>query len=400
VSAGQVTRRARPTPSRKGLWFGLAAAALVGGGITAAAVVAGGGGSGSGSAADKGAPDKGVPDKGLPGKGSAVAGAEPAKDDPWGGAAGVPEAAPRPDVADTPDTPDIDDDDADDVAPSAGKHPPSAAKRAGKHAAGGDPTADALDQLDEAIRALPPDQQKRLAAYKGLSKLPPRERLKKLRELAAQGFAAAEVAEAGDPGGTDEPATPRPPPQSPTTGAWITNHSIDPPSGYDPEHLDVTAFIPWAIAQARHAIPDAQLIRIDTNGVGADGRANLSLASLASDHGSIDIRFISPSRGKRDPSQPLGVARHDFKCMFRVEATPAGVEMMPIDFFDCAKEHAVPVPRCSFSAVWKKAIQRKAPSHNAVGNVDYRSNGSRPVWYFDIGSGFDVAFSEMFADDC
>jgi hypothetical protein len=334
-----------------------------------------------------------------------VAASEPAKDDPWGGAVGAPEAAPKGDVADTPDTadtpdmPDTDDDDADDVAPSAAKHAPSAAKRAGKHAAGGDPTANALDQLDEAIKSLPPDQQKRLAAYKGLAKLPPRERLKKLRELAAQGQGMT-VAEAGDPGGTGEPATPRPPPSPPTTGGWITNHNIDPPSGYDPEHLDVTAFIPWAIAQARQAIPDAQLIRIDTNGVGADGRANLKLASLASDHGSIDVRFISPSRGKRDRSQPLGVARHDFKCMFRVEATPAGVEMMPIDFFDCAKEHVVPVPRCSFSGVWKKAIQRKAPSHNAVGNVDYRSNGSRPVWYFDIGSGFDVAFSEMFADDC
>ena len=27
-------------------------------------------------------------------------------------------------------------------------------------------------------------------------------------------------------------------------------------------------------------------------------------------------------------------------------------------------------------------------------------NGSRPVWYFAIGAGFDVAFSEMFSDDC
>jgi len=81
-------------------------------------------------------------------------------------------------------------------------------------------------------------------------------------------------------------------------------------------------------------------------------------------------------------------------------ATPSGVELMPIDFADCSKEHVVPVPRCSFGGVWKKAIARKAPSHNAVGNVDYRSNGSRPVWYFAIGAGFDVAFSDMFGDDC
>jgi len=112
------------------------------------------------------------------------------------------------------------------------------------------------------------------------------------------------------------------------------------------------------------------------------------------------VRFISPSRGKRDSRQPLGVARHDFKCEFRVEATPDDVEIMPIDFADCAKEHVVPVPRCGFAAVWKKAIAKKAPSRNAVGNVDYRSNGSRPVWYFDIGFGTDVVFSEMFGDDC
>ena len=45
------------------------------------------------------------------------------------------------------------------------------------------------------------------------------------------------------------------------------------------------------------------------------------------------------------------------------------IGLMPIDFFDCAREHVVPVPRCSLSAVWKKAIARKAPAHNAVGNV-------------------------------
>ena len=146
--------------------------------------------------------------------------------------------------------------------------------------------------------------------------------------------------------------------------------------------------------------PDAQLIRIDTNGVSADGRANLKLPSFASDHGSIDLRFISPSRGKRDPSQPLGVARRDFKCEFRVMATPDGVEILPIDFVDCSKERVVPAPKCNFAGVWKKAIARKAPSQNAVGNVDYRSNGSRPVWYFAIGAGFDVHYSEMFGDEC
>ena len=275
----------------------------------------------------------------------------------------------------------------------------------------GDPAdeavAAALKQLDATIRALPPDQQKRLAAYKGLSKLPPAERLKRLRRLTQQAMAGAQGMpgiEAPDPAaiaraaGAAADGDPPPAPSAPVK--WITNQSIDPPGGYDPEHLDVTAFVPWAIAQARKAIPDAQMFRIDADGVGPDGRANLKLPTLASSYGSIDVRFISPSRGKRDPNQPLGAARHDFKCEFRVMATPDGVELSPIDFFDCAKEHVVPVPRCSLTALWKKAIARKAPSHNAVGNVGYRSSGSRPVWYFDIGFGTDVSFSEMFGDDC
>jgi len=189
-------------------------------------------------------------------------------------------------------------------------------------------------------------------------------------------------------------------PAATPAGGWITNHDLPKPPGFAPARLDVAAFIPWAVAHAKRAIPDAQLIRIDANGVMPDGRANLTLASHASDHGSIDLRFISPSRGKRDPKQPLGVARRDFKCEFRIMAEPDGVSMMPIDFADCTKEHVVPVPKCSFAAVWKKAIAKKAPSDNAVSNLGYRSTGSRVVWYFDIGSGFDVVFSQMFADDC
>ncbi|HEU4728916.1 MAG TPA: serine/threonine-protein kinase [Kofleriaceae bacterium] len=385
VSAGQVTRKSRPSSSRKGLWIAIAAVVLVGGGITAA-VVGGGGGGGSVAVSDKPSKSDG-PDKGnKPDKGSQAPPSAPVQD-PWAGSAAGAQPAAKAEGQDDADH--ADHDDGDDEVPAPAKQGPN---KAG-HAAGGDPMAEALEQLDETIDSLPPDQRKRLAGYKGLSKLPMKERMKKLKELArGQGIALPDIPGAEVPGAEQPP--------KPASGAWITNHSIDPPAGYDPEHLDVTAFIPWAIAQARAAIPDAQLIRIDTNGVGPDGRANLKLASLASEHGSIDVRFISPSRGKRDPSQPLGVSRHDFKCEFRIMATPEGVEMMPIDFADCSKEHVVPVPRCSFSGVWKKAIKRKAPSANAVGNVDYRSSGSRPVWYFEIGAGFDVAFSEMFGDDC
>jgi serine/threonine protein kinase len=380
VSAGQVTRGSRQPSSRKTVWIALAAVALTGGGITTGALLAGGRGGGSAST-DPSAAKAGSP------SGPGVIAADPGKapGDPWAAPTqpAAPKAPAQPQPAD--DRKDVDEDDG---APSSGSP-------------ADDAIAAALKQLDATIKALPPDQQKRLAAYKGLSKLPPAERLKRLRQLTQQAMAGVEAPDpaavaqaAGDDDDHAAPAAPSAP------ARWITNQSIDPPSGYDPEHLDVTAFLPWAIAQARKAIPDAQMFRIDADGVGPDGRANLQLPTLASEHGSVDIRFISPSRSKRDPKQPLGVARHDFKCEFRVMATPDGVELMPIDFFDCAKERVVPVPRCSLTGVWKKAIARKAPSHSAVGNVGYRSSGSRPVWYFDIGFGTDVSFSEMFGDDC
>jgi hypothetical protein len=410
LSAGQVTRRARP-PSRRALWIALAAIVVTGGGITAGALLT------------RSRNSAGSTDPGAASSGSAVGptvAASPDKD-PWAAPASPPKSPP---VAD-------DGKDSGKDGKDSGKDGKDGSKDGGKDgkddsgddnedAAGGTPSgtspaddaiAAALKQLDATIKALPPAQQKRLAAYKGLSKLPPAERLKRLRQLTQQAMAQGGMAvapgmsgiEAPDPAAIARAAGAAADDDAPAPSApvkWITNRSIDPPAGYDPEHLDVTAFLPWAIAQARKAIPDAQMFRIDVDGVGPDGRANLKLPTLASPHGDLDVRFISPSRGKRDPSQPLGVARHDFKCEFRVMATPDGVELMPIDFFDCAKEHVVPVPRCSLAAVWKKAIARKAPSHNAVGNVGYRSNGSRPVWYFDIGFGTDVLFSEMFGDDC
>ncbi len=411
VSAGQVTTRAA-AGSKKAVWIGVVVGLAVAGGVAAAVVAGGGGGgsavavapAGSATAVDQAAASAAPP--GVAAAGSAAAAVDPGDDaddsdgdgDGDGAAIGAAQPADKPAA----------------VRPSAGHAP-----------------ADPFAQLDEMIAALPADQQKQLAAYRNLAKLSHKDRVKKLRELEKLGIPTTElaeaessddpltaaVAEAFDPEAGQDPdaknaakndarqavdpiAKHDPPPARPASSAWITSHSIASPAGYDPARVDVSKFIAWATVQAKQAMPDAVLIRIDTNGVSADGRANLTLPSLASDHGSIDVRFISPSRGKRDPAQPLGVARRDFKCEFRVMATPEGVEIMPIDFVDCAKERVVPAPRCSVAAVWSKAIARKAPSQNAVGNVDYRSNGSRPVWYFAIGAGFDVVFSQTFPDDC
>jgi serine/threonine protein kinase len=397
LSAGQVTRGARPS-SRRALWIAVAAVVMTGGGITAGALLAR-------SRNSSGSTDPGAAGSGSPVGSTVTASPDKAPGDPWAAPASppAPKAPPAADDAKDGAKDSAKDDSKDDDEDAPGGSPSGSPAD--------DAIAAALKQLDATIRSLPPAQQKRLAAYKGLSKLPPAERLKRLRQLTQQAMAQGGMAvapgmsgiEAPDPAAIARAAGAAADDDAPAPSApvkWITNRSIDPPAGYDPEHVDVTAFLPWAIAQARKAIPDAQMFRIDADGVGPDGRANLKLPTLASPHGDIDVRFISPSRSKRDPSQPLGVARHDFKCEFRVMATPDGVELMPIDFFDCAKEHVVPVPRCSLAALWKKAIARKAPSHNAVGNVGYRSSGSRPVWYFDIGFGTDVSFSEMFGDDC
>jgi serine/threonine-protein kinase len=195
------------------------------------------------------------------------------------------------------------------------------------------------------------------------------------------------LAEAMDPAGGTMQAP---------AGNWPTRHELSFP--IDPEHVDVDKLIAFAVAEAKREVADAELFRIDADGIGPDGFANLELPSHASGHGSIDLRFRSPSRSKRDPSLPLGV-KQEWKCEFRIEAEPGGVQIRPVNGFDCSKEKPVPPPKCSPAEVWKKAIANKAPT-NAIASMGYRSAGSRTTWYFDIGSGPDTVFSTAFADDC
>ena len=155
----------------------------------------------------------------------------------------------------------------------------------------------------------------------------------------------------------------------------------------------MSAFYPYALAEAKKLVTDAQPIRIDANGVYPDGHADLTLFPNAS----IDVRFISPSRAKRDPKLPLGI-KQEWKCQFRVMATATGVITSPIDGFDCTDS---PIkPRCSVAQVWKKAAAAsgKLTGVNAVANVGIRENGATHVmrWFFDIADVFD----EQLPDDC
>ena len=195
------------------------------------------------------------------------------------------------------------------------------------------------------------------------------------------------------PSGGDKPVLAEDP--NPPAGTWPTRHALS--FSLDPKRVDVAKLIAFAIAQAKKEVPDAELFRIDADGVGPDGFANLEYPSFASKHGSIDLRFYSPSRSKRDPNVPIGV-KQEWKCELRVEADPDGVQLRPLEGWECSKNKAVPAPKCTPADLWKKAIAKGAPT-NAIASLGYRSNG-RNVWYFDIGTPGDKVFSDVFADDC
>jgi hypothetical protein len=182
------------------------------------------------------------------------------------------------------------------------------------------------------------------------------------------------------------------------SGPWVTAHDLSYPN-YAPKRLDVSAFIGWAIAEARKADPDAALFRVDVSGVGPDGKADLSLPTLASDHGSLDLRFFSAARAKPDPSVPVGVPQRGKTCEFRIEAEPDGVRLRPLTGFDCKRNVAIPPPRCTATALWKRALASRAP-RNAIASLGYRAWSGRFRWGFDIGFGADRAFSTVFDDDC
>jgi hypothetical protein len=362
-SSGQVQRQAPRPRSRRGLWIGLGAAALVGGGV-AVAVTAGGDGEGGGG---------GVGSSSGGGSGSAGSGSA-------GSTAAGSVASAAPPVAPKPDEP---------GDPSDGE--------AGEQQAL-DEAMKGLDGIDP--RMLPPEARKQLEEMRKLS---PKARLEKLKQItkgmpkgATGGLAEAmetiDAINAGAGTGTSTSKQARP------AGAWVSDRDLA-YAGFDPKRVDVSALIRWAIAEARKADPDAALFRIDVSGVGPDGFANLELPTLASDHGSLDLRFFSPARAKPDPSLPIGVPEPNKTCEFRIEAEPDGVRLRPIRGGGCKGDIPIPPPRCTAAALWKRALAAKAPQ-NAVASLGYRAWSGRFRWGFDIGFGGDKAFSHVFEDDC
>ena len=236
--------------------------------------------------------------------------------------------------------------------------------------------------LTKVTKALPPDLKKQVDDATSAAK-----------QLARTANITAKAVKGG--GGDPLPPDPSPPP----SGDWVEDRSLTPP-GWNPKRVDVAAFVRFAMAEARKAVPDAQLTRIGVTGVTPDGFANLELPTLASQHGDIELRFISPSHSKPDPKTPVGVPV-ELACEFRVEGDPSGVQIRAT-FKSRCKERIVPPPRCTAVALWKLALANKAPS-NAVANISYYQGSmhGKARFFFDVGFGHDVVFNSVFTDaDC
>ncbi|HEX4453682.1 MAG TPA: serine/threonine-protein kinase [Kofleriaceae bacterium] len=178
----------------------------------------------------------------------------------------------------------------------------------------------------------------------------------------------------------------------------VDRHPVAPP-GFDPKHVGVDAFVAFAIAEATREVPDAKVTRVDADNVFPDGHADLTLPSFASPNGSIDVRFVSPSHVTRDPKLPRGV-KSERVCEFRVMIEPNGGEIYATGG-DC-DEAPIPKPRCSATAIWKKALAMKHDLSDAVAELTYTANivSHKIVWMFDIRDGTNTLFSEQFPDDC
>jgi hypothetical protein len=162
------------------------------------------------------------------------------------------------------------------------------------------------------------------------------------------------------------------------------------PAGFDPKKFDVTGFLPEARAKARAHYDDAELVRIDANGVYPSGLADLTLA----DDYFIIYHYNSPSRARRPDDLPRGV-KHEPNCKFYVWVSAAGVRPYPLDGWEC-KEPLLGEPRCTVKEVWKQAIAKGAPADNAVAQVSYYDWDGAARWYLTIGD----EYSDSRGDSC
>ncbi len=338
-SSGQVQKQPPANKSRRGLWLAIVGLLVVGGISTIVAVTAGGEGDTQVAGADP-AGDPPPTDPGSAGSGSATA------TSPSGSAAP-----------------------AGDPATTSSQKPPSNSDATPS-------VDDAMVEAQNAVHDATQRARKRIDRAKPRVEKDPDDDDGLVKEITSL--------EPGTDLGGSKPA-----------GVFVQDRSLSFP-GWNPRHVNIGKFIQFAVAQAKKAVPDAKLTRVGVTGVTPDGFADLSLPTLASSHGDIDIRFLSPGAAKPDPNTPVGLPVKRL-CEFRIMGSMDGVEISPMFKTNC-KTKTVPVPRCGYVQLWKAARAQGAPA-KAVANISYyrASMHPTPKWFFDIGFGMDVAFSKMWS---
>lgn len=359
--------------------------ALVVVGVAVAAVVASRepAGSGSAVAAGSNSGQPAVPPAGASGS----AAAPPSSPVSVGSGSGTPVAAkPAEEGSDSAEG-SAEEGPAEDTADTAGSG--SAAK---VPAAGGAKLED-LPEYRDLISRLPPQYRNQVreqlrAVDRQLASLPPAQRELVMRQVRASlAMSSGQLqqaqddpeppAEAPEPGPAEAPEPePAPEPEAPL------------PKGWNGKQFNMDTYLPTALAAARRVAPDAQLFRIDAEGVLPSGLVDLSM-------GSVRYGFISKARAQRPKNVPLG-AKWSPNCQVNVWVEASGIDVR--EFVGC-KETAVPMPRCSLKQRWQAAIAKGAPKSNAIAEIGYRAGviDGKPKWFFDIDDAFDDGPA---ADDC
>ena len=158
-------------------------------------------------------------------------------------------------------------------------------------------------------------------------------------------------------------------------------------AGFKPSAFDFMAWLPSALAEAKKILPDAQLTRIDAEGVAPDGKAHLDL----SDDFTVLYRFVSTSAAPPPADHPKGI-KWEPLCMVQIIVEADEVMVIPMKGFGCEKP--IPKPKCSAQEVWAKAIAKGAPDSNAYASLWFGYGGGK--WSFSIPDDF----SDTFVDGC
>jgi serine/threonine protein kinase len=188
----------------------------------------------------------------------------------------------------------------------------------------------------------------------------------------------------GGGGATPPTPPPTPPPDPDVRRDGPYNLTI---AGFNAKGWDYMKWLPTALAEAKKHFPDAQIARIDAEGVGPDGLVHFDVSS----DWEVLYRFTSPSASKKPASHPAGV-KWEPTCMVQIFVKPGDVTVIPMKGFGC--EPPVPMPKCSAKQIWQKAVAKGAPASNAYAELWYGYAGGK--WSFDI----DDVFDDSFTDGC